>query len=132
MSYKKAFTLVELLVTVAILTILLLISVPIFHSSREIASRSATIANHRVIVSAATMYWHENHIMPTEPCDLSPYLQKAICAPCSICSSTAPGMNGDPAGAVYEMFIENVNTDTFLVITAELDGVQIAIWREII
>jgi len=41
-------------------------------------------------------------------------------------------MNGDPAGAVYEMFIENVNTDTFLVITAELDGVQIAIWREII
>jgi len=132
MSYRKAFTLVELLVVVAILAILLLISVPNFLSSRGGAARSATAANHSIIVSAVAVYWQENLTTPTHPCDLSPFLQRPICEPCSLCSGTVPGMNGNPPGSVYKMFFESVNTDTFLVITAELDGELIATWRSLV
>jgi len=41
-------------------------------------------------------------------------------------------MNNDPPGAVYKMFFENVNTDTFIVITAELNGELVATWRDIV
>jgi len=129
MSYRKAFTLVELLAVVAILAILLLIIVPNFLSSRAGAARNATAANHNIIVSAVAVYWQENLTTPSHPCDLSPFLQRPICEPCNQCSGAVPGMNGNPPGSVYRMFFENVNTDTFLVITAELDGELIAVWR---
>jgi type IV pilus assembly protein PilA len=53
---KKGFTLVELVVVIAILGILSAIAVPKFTSSRAEAERAAHNANVKTIISAANMY----------------------------------------------------------------------------
>lgn len=53
---KKGFTLVELVVVIAVLGLLSSIAVPRFTSSRQNAERAAVEANLRTIESAITMY----------------------------------------------------------------------------
>lgn len=61
---KKGFTLVELVVVIAILGTLSAIAIPKFSSTTGNANRTAVEANLRVIESAATLYEAENGVAP--------------------------------------------------------------------
>ena len=61
---KKGFTLVELVVVIAILGILSAIAIPKFSSTTGNANRTAVEANLRVIESAATLYEAEKGVVP--------------------------------------------------------------------
>ncbi|ABW19178.1 type II secretion system protein [Alkaliphilus oremlandii] len=57
---RKGFTLVELVVVIAILGILATIAIPKFSSSRKTAAVAAHNANVRIIKSVAVMYLADN------------------------------------------------------------------------
>ena len=57
---KKGFTLVELIVVIAILAILVMIAVPRFGSATEAAEIRTVQSNHRTLVSASQMYYAQN------------------------------------------------------------------------
>ena len=56
MRKQRGFTLLELLVVIAIIGLLVALSLPIVHSVRERAHRTACISNLRQLVAAAHMY----------------------------------------------------------------------------
>ncbi|MFA5525114.1 MAG: type II secretion system protein, partial [Tissierellales bacterium] len=58
---KKGFTLVELVVVIAILGILAAIAVPKFASVTQNANKKAFEANHRTVVAAIQMYMAANN-----------------------------------------------------------------------
>ena len=61
---RKGFTLVELIVVIAIIGILVLIAVPRFGSITDAAEQRTVEANHRILISAAQMYYAENLAWP--------------------------------------------------------------------
>lgn len=68
---KKAFTLIELLIVIAILAILVLIAVPRYNNSRLKADRTAHNANVRVLETAALRYLTENKVSSTGEVDIT-------------------------------------------------------------
>ena len=61
MKLRKGFTLVELLVVVAIIGVLVMIAIPRFANMTAGAQRAALNSNHRLVISAVTMYMAENN-----------------------------------------------------------------------
>lgn len=53
---KRAFTLIELLVVIAIIAILAAILFPVFTQAKEMAKKTACIANHKQLVLSTIMY----------------------------------------------------------------------------
>lgn len=62
---RKGFTLIELIVVIAILAILAALAIPAFTGSLNRAKEQTSIANIKVIVSAARLYEAETGSAPT-------------------------------------------------------------------
>lgn len=63
---QKGFTLVELVVVIAILCILAGIAIPRFMSATETARGAKTVADLRTLESAAVMYYAKTGVVPTK------------------------------------------------------------------
>lgn len=61
---RRGFTLIELVMVIAILGILATIAVPKFHASRKRAAITAHKANIRILMGAATMYIADGNEIP--------------------------------------------------------------------
>lgn len=68
---NKAFTLIELLIVIAILAILVLIAVPRYNNSRVKADRTAHNANVRVLETAGLRYLTENSLSESGEIDIT-------------------------------------------------------------
>ncbi len=90
---KKGFTLVELVVVIAILGILAGIAVPRFMDATATARGSRIVADLRTLDSAATMYYAKTGAYPAAVGDLAPNYVAQVPAPPSG-TAIFPGATG--------------------------------------
>ena len=100
----KGFTLIELVIVVAIIGILTLMIIPQFNKITKEANEKVFIANCEAVTTAITVYEAENDGEFPDILSLNPYINGGFPA-----SSDEHGRGGKPKGAKY--FIGNLFED---------------------
>ena len=98
---SKGFTLVEIMIVVAIIGLLAAIAVPNFVQARTSARRNTCINNLRLIQAAKDQYAIESNQQETvvpSPSDISPYFKG---------SQLVAGMPKEPQGGSYSVLAVN-------------------------
>lgn len=98
---KKGFTLVELMVVVAIIGILVVIAVPVYKNSQNKAEQNACKANQRTINGAIQLYKYEEGTDPASVAALVPdYLASEPVCPTTKTEYTITPASGSAAAHV--------------------------------
>ena len=104
MRKRRGFTLIELMIVIAIIGILAAIAIPNFRKARDQAREKACYANMRVILGAVEMYNMDNSDMTSSISDgwcqsggggvTGEYLKKKISYPTPECSYGGSSLTG--------------------------------------
>lgn len=113
MKKKKGFTLIELIIVIAILALLIAIAIPRYQRSNLSAQATAHNANVRVIKNAAILYSMDK---PTEGMikldDLKPYLESGeVPTPAKALKKAAFTVKADKGNIIVEPGMVKVSND---------------------
>ena len=100
---KAAFTLVEIMIVVAIIGLLAGIAIPNFIKARETARKNACINNLRLIDSAIQQWALENNKNSSDPVDLAGLTVYLNRGGTGAINGTSPGAVKCPSGGTYSV-----------------------------
>jgi prepilin-type N-terminal cleavage/methylation domain-containing protein len=83
----EGFTLIELMMTVAVVSILTAMMIPRIHGIKEDAEKSSCRSNMSSLASCEEMHWVDNEMYTDDVNDLTTYIQNAAQIDCPACNT---------------------------------------------